>query len=60
MAKLLDLISEDGFEWHPIHEEALVQIKRLAKEIPVLRPISYTSRELIFQFTNAFKVGAGG
>jgi hypothetical protein len=39
MAALADHIVENGLEWHPVHEEALAQIKRLASETPVLRPI---------------------
>jgi hypothetical protein len=58
-APLTDFISEDGFEWCPGHEEALAQIKRLASKTPVLRPISDSSGELIFLFTNLSKVGAG-
>jgi hypothetical protein len=59
MVAMTDLISEDGFKWHPVHEELLAQSKRLGSETPVSRLISYTSGELIFLFTNAFKVGAG-
>jgi hypothetical protein len=57
MTPLTDLVSEDRFEWHPVNREVLAQIKRPASEIPVLRPISYTSGELIFLFTDASKVG---
>jgi hypothetical protein len=59
MALLTDLISEDGFEWHPIYEDGLAEIKRLGSEISVLRPINYTSGEPIFLFTDSSKVGAG-
>jgi hypothetical protein len=55
----MGLISEDRFEWYAVHKEVLAQIKRLASETPVLRPISYTLGELIFLFTNASKVGQG-
>jgi hypothetical protein len=58
MAPLPDLVSEDGFQWHSVHVEALAQVKKLAGETPVLRCISYTSWEPIFLFTDAFKVGA--
>jgi hypothetical protein len=59
MAPLTDLVSEDGFEWRPVYEEALAQIKWLISEMLVLRPISYTSGELIFLFIDASKVGGG-
>jgi hypothetical protein len=59
MIPLTDLISEEGFEWCPVYEEGLAQIKRLARKIPVLKPFSYTLGEQIFLFTNASKVGAG-
>jgi hypothetical protein len=59
MAPLTDLISEVRFEWHPVHKEVCVYIYRLASEILVLRPISYTLGELIFLFTVVFKVGVG-
>jgi hypothetical protein len=59
MVPLTDLVTENGFEWRPVHEEVLAQIKRLVSKMPVLRPISHTSRELIFLFTDTFKVGAG-
>jgi hypothetical protein len=58
MVPLTDLISEDGFEWHPVYEEALAQIKKLASETPVLRPINYSLGKPIFLFTDASKVGA--
>jgi hypothetical protein len=59
MAPLTDLVSEDGFKWHPVPEEALTLIKRLASKIPLLKPISYFSGEQIFLFTNICKLGAG-
>jgi hypothetical protein len=59
MAPLTDLVSEDGFERCPVHEEALTQLTRLANEILVLRPISYTLGEPIYLCTDASKVGAG-
>jgi hypothetical protein len=59
MALLTDLVSEDGFEWRPVHREVGAQIKRLASETTVLRSISYTLGKPIFLFTNPSKVGAG-
>jgi hypothetical protein len=59
MAPLTQLVSEDRVEWRPIHEEAIAQIKRLASETPVLRPISHTPGQSIFLFTDTSKVGAG-
>jgi hypothetical protein len=59
MALLTDLASEDGFKWHPVHEEALVQIKKLVSETLLLRGISYTSGEPIFLSIDPSKLGAG-
>jgi hypothetical protein len=59
MALLTDCASENGFEWCPVHEEALGQVKKVASKTLVLRPMSYTSGEPIFLSTNASKVGAG-
>jgi hypothetical protein len=59
MTLLTDLVFEDGFKWHLVYEEALVQVKKLANKILVLRSISYTSREPIFLFTDASKIGVG-
>jgi hypothetical protein len=56
MVLLIDFLSEDRFEWRPVYEEALVQINRLASEIPVMGPITYISRESIFLYTDATKV----
>jgi hypothetical protein len=59
MALLTDLLSEDGFQYCPVREEVLEQIKRLTSETPVLRPISHTLGEQIFLFTDVSKVGPG-
>jgi hypothetical protein len=59
MATLTDLVSDDAFEWRPVHEEVLAQIKRLGNKTAVLRPISYTSQAPIFLFIDVFKVGVG-
>jgi hypothetical protein len=59
IAPLADLITENRFQWHPVHKETLAQIMWLASKRPVLRPIADTSGKRIFLFTDAFKVGAG-
>jgi hypothetical protein len=56
---LSDLISQEVFEWHPIHEEAFKQVKRLAENTPILRPLDYESPDPIYLFTDASQVGAG-
>ena len=56
---LSDLLSQNEFEWRPLHEEAFQQIRTLTKSITTLRPIDYQSRHPIYLFTDASKVGAG-
>jgi len=58
-APLSGLLSQNEFEWRPLHEEAFQQVKHLAKNFTTLRPIDYQSRHPIYLFTNASKVGAG-
>ena len=60
-APLSDLLSQNEFEWRPLHEEAFQQIKHLAKNINTFYPIAsdYQSPPPIYLFTNASKVGAG-
>jgi len=58
-APLSDLLSQNEFEWRPLHEEAFQQVKHLAKNITTLRPIEYQSHHPIYLFTDASKVGAG-
>jgi len=56
---LSDLLSQNEFEWRPLHVEAFQQVRHLAKNIITLRPIDYQSRHPIYLFTDASKVGAG-
>ena len=58
-APLSDLLSQNEFEWRPLHEEAFQQIRTLTKSITALRPIDYQSPHPIYLFTDASKVGAG-
>ena len=55
---LSDLLSQNEFEWRPLHEEAFPQIRTLTKSITTLRPIDYQSPHPIYLFTDASKVGA--
>ena len=58
-ARLSDLLSQNEFEWRPLHEEAFQQIKMLTRSVTTLRPIDYQSPHPIYLFTDASKVGAG-
>ena len=51
-APLSDLLSQNEFEWRPLHEEVFQQVKHLDKNITTLRPIDYQSRHPIYLFTN--------
>ena len=59
-APLSDLISQDVFEWRPLHEEVFQQVKPVAKETILLRPITYEQVAYpVYLITDASKVGAG-
>ena len=58
-APLSDLLSQNEFDWRPLHEEAFQQIRTLTKSITTLRPIDYQSPHSIYLFTDTSKVGAG-
>ena len=58
-APLSDLLSQNEFEWRPLHEEAFEKIRTLTKSITTFRPIDYQSPHPIYLFTDASKVGAG-
>ena len=58
-APLSDLLSENEFEWRPLHEEAFQQIRTLTKSITTLCSIYYQSHHPIYLFTDASKVRAG-
>jgi len=53
------LLSQNEFEWKPLHEKVFQQVKPLAKSITTLRPIDYQSRHPIYLFTIPSKVDAG-
>ena len=58
-APLSDLLSQNEFEWRPLHEEAFQQIRTLTKSITTLPPIDYQLTHPIYLFTDASKVRAG-
>src|SRR3989337_2423914 len=58
-APLTSLTGKAEFLWTDIHTKAFNQIKQLATDAKVLRPINYKSGEPIFLFADASIVGTG-
>ena len=48
------------FDWLPEHEEAFCNIKRLAKNYPVCKPLDYDSTDPIMLIADASNRGLGG
>jgi hypothetical protein len=48
------------FEWEPIHQEAFDNIKRLAKNTPICKPVNYDSSDTIMLVADASNRGVGG
>ena len=59
-APLADRLSQNEFEWSPLHEEAFPQVKHLAQNITRLPPIDYQSHHTIYLFTDISKDGVDG
>ena len=47
-----DRLSQNKFQWRPLHEEVFQQVKHLAKNINTLRPIDYPSGHPIYLSKN--------
>ena len=48
------------FKWEPIHEEAFLNIKRLAKNTPICKPINHDSPLPVMMVADASNRGLGG
>jgi hypothetical protein len=58
---LSDLTKKDvPFQWESKHDEAFLNIKRLAKNTPFCKPIDYDSPESVMLVADASKRGLGG